>query len=239
MLKQPHTDEFHPEIFRLAGYGFLIFAILDIATILLPVRGLNAPWIFQSIGAIVERIPLPLLALLLIFSGGRELRSSWERKLVRFLSHLSLVTGILFLALIPILLSVTVRFYGQVTAQVNLQSSQQLTQLQRVEQRIGQATTQDLTRFLQSLEQQGTLPDTITDPQALRTQLLTNVQQATQAAKTQATTTRKDQQTTILKNAMKWSLGSLLSGGLFISFWWYTGWTRRKRSTKVRVVTPV
>ena len=54
---------------RWIGYGLLILSVLDTIAVLLPANFGNRLWELQTIGAIVERVPVPLLAMALIFFG--------------------------------------------------------------------------------------------------------------------------------------------------------------------------
>ncbi len=48
-------------LFRLVGYGLLVLALFDLIHILIPLQLMNPMWEFQTVGALVERVPVPLL----------------------------------------------------------------------------------------------------------------------------------------------------------------------------------
>src|SRR6476469_8023934 len=54
---------------RWIGYGLLILSVLDAIAVLIPANFGNRLWELQTIGAVVERVPVPLLAMALIFFG--------------------------------------------------------------------------------------------------------------------------------------------------------------------------
>lgn len=219
-------------MFRLVGYSLLTFSCIDLVNVFLQVQLPAIPSLYQTLGAIVERFPLPLLGVMLIFSGETNSRQAWERKILRALSWGSLVIGVLFLLLIPLILYASIRMSLQAEVEVNAQTDQQLTQLQRTETQISQATMQDLTYFLERLhEQSRTTPD-VKDPRALRERLLAEVTQSKQAIKNQADTTRSNQRTSLLRDSTKWSFGALIAGTTFIYLWRFSHWSRGKRRVK-------
>lgn len=83
-------------LFRLVGYGLLVLALFDFIHILIPLRLMNPMWEFQTTGALVERVPVPLLGLMLVFYGETSSRKRWESNLLKFLSWASLLIGLLF-----------------------------------------------------------------------------------------------------------------------------------------------
>ncbi len=219
-------------MFRLVGYSLLLFSLIDLVNVLLQVQLTAIPSIYQTLGAIVERFPLPLLGVMLIFSGETNSRQAWERKILRAISWASLVIGILFLLLVPGILSVSIQMSLQAEVEVNTQTDQQLTQLQKTETQISQATTQDLTYFLERLRQQSRANPDIKDPQTLKEQLLMDVTQSKQTIKKQAAMTRTNQRRALLRDSTKWSFGALIAGVTFIYLWRFSRWTRRKPRVK-------
>ncbi len=221
-------------MFRLVGYSLLLLAVFDVVSTLLSPGPINSGWLFQTLGSLIERIPLPLIGLVLVFSGEANVRQNWEKMPLKVASWAALVVGIAVLLTIPMLLMATVQVNTDSDTQVSAQAEQQFNQLQTIEQQVNQASPQDLQKFLAQLNQQGSLTPTIKDPQSLRTQLLSEVSQVQEALKLQTEATRTQQRATVLKNAGKWSLGSLVAGVAFIRLWQMSNWARRKQRTKFR-----
>lgn len=233
MKSQDTTDFMSIGAFRMVGYGLLVFAIVDWMSILFPVRWMDANWTFGAIGAIIERVAVPLLALALIFVGETNLRQRWEKIVVKMLSWGSLIASIVFLLMVPLLLVMTLRLNVQNNAQINTQVTAQVNQLQQLEQRVGSASTQDLSTLLENVRTQGN-PANINTPGALKTQLLTEVEQLRNNVKTQADTARSNQATALYKSSAKWSIGALISSILFFGLWRFSGWSRRNRRSGLR-----
>ncbi len=105
-------------LWRLVGYGLLFLFLMDLAEILIPPRFLNPQWEFNVLGQIVERVPIPLLAFILIFYGGNYLRKSWEIYFLAFVSWLTLFIGIFFILAVPLGIVNSLRINKQ--AQTNI-----------------------------------------------------------------------------------------------------------------------
>ncbi len=239
MKSQDNTELSSIGMFRLVGYGLILFAIIDWINILVPVRWMDSAWTFNSIGAVIERVAVPLLALALVFSGETALRQRWEKLAVKFLSWGSLAASAAFLLMIPLLLMLTMRLNVQTNTQVNAQVNAQMSQLNQVEERVGKATPQDLTTLLQSLNRQGNTPANVSSPTALKEQLIGEVNQLRTNVKNQAETVRSNQTTALFKNSAKWTLGALISSVLFFGLWRFSGWARRKRRVTARTTASV
>jgi hypothetical protein len=72
----------------------------------------------------------------------------------------------------------------------------------------------------------GILPD-IPNPQQVKTQLLSEVTTTQKKLKSEFEVVRQNQQRSLLKNALKWNLGALLSGVVLIYLWRLGTWARR------------
>lgn len=87
---------------RWVGYGLLLLALFDVIQLLLPLNYQDPVWVLQTVGAIVERVPVPLLGLLLIFFGEDAERTSIEDILLKVLRWATLLLAIGFLAMVPL-----------------------------------------------------------------------------------------------------------------------------------------
>ncbi len=214
-------------LLRLVGYGLLVLALFDFVNILVPLRLMNPRWEMQTIGALVERVPVPLLGLMLVFYGETSFRKKWEIAFLKVLSWASLLVGVLFLLLIPLVVVNTVRIDKQITYQSSTQVSQQLSGLQQLENQVNKGTDKDINVLATRLNQ-GRQVD-VKDPQELKSRLLSEISMAKKTIQPQTTAALADGRLALLKNSIKWLLGSLVSGVLFIYIWANTGWTRRGR----------
>ncbi|NMG09295.1 HpsJ family protein [Brasilonema sp. UFV-L1] len=210
-------------IVRVLGYGLLCLALFDIIEMFIPPNFMNPAWEFKTIGALVEKVAVPLIGLVLVFFGERHSRTKWEIPILKFLSWLSLLFGILFFLLIPLGLTNTIRLSNQNVAQVKTVSTQQISQAEQLEQQVSQASPEQINRFLKS---QGRKIDNNKSPQELKEQLLSEVSKTKQQIKNQAEATQSLRGLNLIKTSVKWNLGAVVAGTLFISIWKGTRWAR-------------
>lgn len=221
-------------LLRRIGYCLLLLALFDAIHILVPPRFMNPEWEFQVIGALVERVPVPLLGLGLVFYGEEDFRSKWERLPLKFLSWACLLIGILFLLLAPLILVERSRLDNQITYQINTQVIQQLSQFEQLEKQLGKATTaKDIYGVVARFRIEG-LPPNIKVPQKLKSQVLSQTAKAKETIRTKTEATWAGRRLAMLKKSVKWFLGSLVSGILLVYTWQMTRWARQVRKWRSR-----
>lgn len=205
-------------IFRITGYGLLALSLFDIIDIFVSPRFVDPVWEFQVLRSLVERAPVPLLGLVLVEAAENNLR------IFKFLSWASLVVGVLFILLVPLGVSCTFRLEQQNQLQIITQLSQQMTQMQQMEDQLSNATTvQDINNVLMRLNPQGGFLES-SNPQLIRSQLLSQIAQAEKKVKSQADEKQANARLLLVKNALKYSLAALVCGIVFVIIW---GKTRR------------
>ncbi|GAA6618949.1 HpsJ family protein [Scytonema sp. NUACC26] len=210
-------------ILRMLGYGLLILALFDIIEMLVPPNFMNPGWEFQTIGALVERVPVPLIGFVLVFFGELYSRTKLEIPLLKFLSWITLLLGVVFILFIPLGVINTVRLNNQSVAQIKTASTQQITQAEQLEKRLSQTSPEQVSNFLKS---QGRSLDG-QKPEEVKNQLISDVSKAKAQIKTQAEATQSLRGLNLIKTSAKWNLGALVAGVLFISIWKGTTWARR------------
>ncbi len=202
-------------IFRLAGYGLLASALLDVIAVFVPPNFDDPVWRFKVVGDLVERMPVPLMGLILVFYGELSARS---KPLLKTLSILSLLVGIAFLALIPLGLVASQKINDQNNLQIGARFTQQIDQIKDRKTQLGKIKPEDLDRALTLLNNQGKLKD-IKSSSQFKSTLFSELAKAEDQIKSEADNTRKNLTTTLVKNSVKWTLGALLAGIIFILFW--------------------
>ncbi|HAZ44206.1 MAG TPA: hypothetical protein DDW76_31645 [Cyanobacteria bacterium UBA11369] len=213
-------------LLRLAGYGLLLLSLFDYINIFTPPRFTNPVWEFQVMGEMVEKMPVPLIGFAFVFFGKDAYRKDLEEIAIKVLSWLALVLGIMFLLLIPLGVNNTLRIDNFNNLQLNNQLNQGLAQLQQVNDRLSSATSDaEINNALRNFNFQGRLPE-IKNPQELKNRVLSDISNAKKQLQMQTETTRMNQKITLLKNSVKWNLGALISGVLFIYVWKLTNWAR-------------
>ncbi|XGV97094.1 MAG: HpsJ family protein [Leptolyngbya sp. BL-A-14] len=215
---------------RRVGYALLLLCLIDLLYVLLPPELLNPVWEYQTIGDLVKLVPVPLLAMMLIFYGDTALRSKPERLALRILSCATLVIGIVFLLLVPLTVTDAVRIHSFNNNQISNQVSQQRLQLDATRKQLEKASPERLRSLVPTPDKNGNLPDIPNSPEQAKTQILNNLNRAKEQSEQQATQARANLRQNLVKNTIKLVAESLIAGCFFIYTWSMTTWTRRKES---------
>ena len=225
LMKSKISEWWSNPLFRVVGYALLALSLFDIVNIFIPARFADPVWEFQIATSLVERVPVPLLGLVLVFGGEATLR------VLRFLSWACLIVGLLFLLLVPLGISSAWRINQQNQQQFTTQLTRQTAQIGQLKTQLNRATTaQELSNVLTSLNPQGRVPQ-INNPQQVKNQLLAEISQAEGRAQTKAEASRANASLLLFKNALKSTLGALVSGFVFLSIWYQARKIARSKQT--------
>lgn len=211
-------------LWRIIGYGMLLLAFFDLVETFVPPNFMNPGWEFQTMGRIVERVAVPLIGLVFVFSGKLERRARWEPRLLAFLSYLTLLVGLLYILLIPVGVVNTMRLYNNNVTQITNQYNQQLSQANQLEKRLSEATPQEIENLLRN---QGVRLEGNRNTEDIKNQISLGITEAKQQLKTRVETTKATGRLNLFRSSVKWNLGALISAALFITFWKGTAWARK------------
>ncbi len=213
---------------RRIGFALLMLCFIDLLYVLLPPEFMNPVWEYQTIGDLVKLVPVPLLALMLIFYGDTALRSKPERLALKLLSWITLLIGIIFLLLVPLTVTNAVRIHGFNNNQISTQVSQQRLQLDATRKQLEKASPAQLRNLVPAPDKDGNLPDIPNSPEQAKAQILNNLNRAKQQAEQQASQARANLRQNLVKNTIKLVAESVIAACFFIYIWTMTAWTRRK-----------
>ncbi len=221
-------------IIRWLGYGLLLLALLDLGAILIPINLMNPVWEFRSIGAIVERIPVPLIGFVMVFWGELEYRRPREKLILKVLTWLTLVLTLVLAAMIPLCFVNSVRIHNLKVEEINTFKVQRLALVQQLEKKLDQTTSVDefqslLSRALTNrppvaFDTSQALPDIKAQIPSLLSPARAAIEQQTKDALEQA----RKEQPRLLKRSIKWSLGALIGAVVSLRIWQSTRWARKK-----------
>jgi len=216
-------------ILRWIGYGLLLLALFDVIEMFIPAGFMNPNWEFQTFGALVERVAVPLIGFAFVFFAGLNERGNREGIILKLLSWLTLFLGIIYFIIIPLGVINTVRIYKQQQGQITVRLNQQKTVIEQVKKNldgpINEAQMQQLLGRLSG----GRAPE-IKSPEELqqaKQQVSTLINKGESELETQVQAARSSQRVNLLKKSVKWNLGALIAGALFITIWRSTVWARR------------
>ena len=208
-------------LFRVVGYGLLILTLFDVISALVPLQLSNPGWQFQTAGGFVERSAVPLIGLLLVFYEEREARKKRELLVLKLLSWVALLAGVFYFALVIVLFITPPTLNKNSEDQVKAQLAPRIAQAQQIQAQLAKAQPSQIEALMKS----GNVP-VGTDPQVFKSKLAQDAATAEKNFTTQASVTNGAQRLALYKNAVKWGLGSLVTGVLFIRIWAGTAWAR-------------
>lgn len=221
----PKPENVTAPLLRLGGYALVVMAILDIVEALIRPQFMDPVWELQFMGVIVERVPVPLIAVLLVIYGERESRRSWEKWPLRLISWGSLAYGVALFLIIPFGMNSTTRVLDRSAVGLRNALEQQTAQKQKVLEGLNTATADDVERILKGrgLQTEGK------NLQQLKSDLVSELTKAEKAFRSRQETKRKEDRVTLLANSGKRMIGALIGGLVFILVWKSTDWARHSR----------
>ena len=210
------------------GYLILLLSLLDYILLLISPQFFNPNWELNTMGRIVEYVWAPLIAFLMIFVRTPEQKiSGLERKLLLWLSRSLLLISIIYFLFIPLIISNTIRLQQKSYTQYSAVVDQQKKQVTSLENQLNQLSEQQLKNNLS----RSPLVKPGDSPQVIRETLLSRLQQEETKSLSKVEKLYTNQKNNMLKNSIKWALGSLFSGLVFLAFWNATDWIRKREET--------
>ena len=220
---------FSVAVLRLVGYGLIIMALIDYVSILIPPQLMNPVWEFQTVGSIIERMPIILLGIAFVFWGERENRTPIETILLKSLSWFTLVLAIFLVITFPLNIINGFRIYYNNNAQVNVKIVQRVEALNRFQTELesAQSVAQISTVLQKQTKSRINIPESV-DKDQLKTDILASLVENQNKLKSQADNLRASKAKTILKHGIKWNLGALITAFILFFIWQHTFWARIK-----------
>jgi hypothetical protein len=209
-------------LFRVVGYGLLLLTLFDVISALIPPDFGNPGWQFTTAGGFVERSAVPLIGFILAFYGNQEARKKRELLLLKALSWIALLAGVFYFALVIIFFITPPGLNDRSQAQVSAQFDPKITQVQQIQTQMEKAQPAQIEAFIKN----NRVPNS-PDPQVFKAKMMQEAATAERNLKAQASITKGGQKLALIKNAVKWGLGALVSGVLFVRIWAGTAWARQ------------
>jgi F0F1-type ATP synthase membrane subunit b/b' len=223
---------------RWIGYGLLLFALIDVIHILASIRSEEPTWLLAVIGQLVERVVVPILGFTLVFFGEFYGRKGAEKNILQGLRWLCLLLAFIYFLMVPpvILQSMNVKsqveqMVGPAEAQNMKLVEQQMAQLTQLEGQLKQATPEDIQRLASQLTSLGVNNVDPKKPEEVKSQIQARIKtfrEQLETAKGQVKNKIQGEASNrigvFVKNAVKWSFGAIVAGGLFIYLWKSSNW---------------
>ena len=160
--------------------------------------------------------------------AGLNDRGNREGIILKILSWLTLLLGIIYFITVPLGVINTVRIYKQQQGQITVRLNQQKTVIEQVKKTLDGPINEAQMQQIIARFNGGRAPE-IKSPEQLqqaKQQVSTLINQGKRQLKTQVQNARSNQRLNLLKKSVKWNLGALISGALFITIWRSTVWAR-------------
>lgn len=216
---------------RVAGYGLLLISFVDFLYVLIPADFMDPVWEYQFAGDLVKLVPVPLLALILVFGGDAVERQEVEWPILKVLSWLTLFFSVTLFLLVPLTAANTLRLHRFNNEQISTQVNQQRQQIEATRTQLEQATPQQLQSLVPTPNEQGQLPNAPASPEEAKAQILDNLNQAKDQAAAQAAQARANVKQNLIKNSLKLIAESILGSLMFLYAWLISRWARRGQGT--------
>ncbi|MEL6440874.1 MAG: HpsJ family protein [Cyanobacteria bacterium J06621_8] len=231
ILQDREQQVFSSRMLHFVGYGLLLMAFIDQLFLVIPSQVMEPLWRFQTMGAIVERVPIIFLGLVLVYYGETSDRIAGEKLVLKLLSWCSLLAAILMMLTIPLSIGTGVLLDQQQNATVDVQFVSQQDALEQFQAQLKTAKSKDeIQAILQQQGNQGVnIPDSV-DTKQLKQSIIASLQNNQENLTNQAQAFRREKRSLLIKQCLKWNLGALIASILLFLIWKSTAWSRRKPS---------
>ena len=140
--------------------------------------------------------------------------------MLKLLAWLCLLTAILLMLMIPLNIYNGLRIYHQRNVTADVQAIGQKDVIQQFKEQLEAADSKAEIRAIlqQQAKQQVNIPDSV-NPQKLKTDIITNLQNNQDSITSQALAFRAQKRSLLVKKSLEWNLGALVASILFLMIW--------------------
>jgi uncharacterized membrane protein len=227
ILQSRERQRFSLGILGIFGYGLLLLAMVNLLCLLLPGQLANPLGKLQTMGTIIERSPILLLGMVLVFYQAKSDRHPWEKIILKILSWVALLAAVTLLLVIPVNITNGVLVYQQQDPQLNTQLVRQKDYLQQFQEKLAGVTSQDEIKAIlqQQINQTVNIPDYVNIPQ-LKIDILQHLQNNQDTITNQASSFRGQKRSLLIRQCLKSNLEAIMSAIFCLMIWGSTGWAR-------------
>ncbi len=227
-----------PNLIRFVGYGLLFFALTNYAEALIPPKFAQDPnWEFQTLGALVNSAPLPIIGFSLVFFGESKARSPIGKTVLPIVSWVPLLLGLGYLVMLFVGISATLRLNTEIATRANFVLTQQQSQFETAKNNLKSTKDENLTEIAKQLLQRNpagsdAIKESQNNPTELRKKFEGEIQRTEATTRSRIEEDRARTSRQLLKQSIKWNAEALVSSILLIGLWAMTGWARKKPKKK-------
>ncbi len=222
------TEVVTANLLRLAGYGLLLLAFSNFVDALFPPQfGKDATWEFSALGKLGGTSPVPIIGLILVFYGESTARSAFGKKILNFLSWLSLLLSIVYILMLLIGVSAAIRINSDNTTQASFALSKQLSQFNTAKENLKNTNDSNLLRAAEFIEKRSpNIKLNKTNSTELRKQLEAEIGKNETAIRTNIQDGQNRAFRQLIKQAGKSYFEAIVSAFVLFGIWSQTKWTR-------------
>lgn len=216
-------------LLRPIGYCLLGLTFFDWVALIVPIvlgsqKWNHSDWRFQTIGQLIDKVPVILLAMGLIFYDADSVKTKWEEIILRIFHWSALGLGILFLAIAPLLGADAFKLRKKMDEQINNDIAWRLSVLQQAEKRvnINNISGKNIEDMNNALIQLKILPEQSLNTDNIgsaRKEILFRINQAKQEVRIKTENNWKKRRVYLLNYSVKWFIGAIISVVIFIYIW--------------------
>ncbi len=224
-------------VIRLVGYALLVLASLDSVSLFFPPGFTKPEWELQVMGRLVDSVPVPLIALVMIFFAEQTDRLRIEKQLLRFLSWVCFGFALLHFAMLPLGLGDTWRLNNKNNSDIGNALSRQIKPLIDTETKLKQSNSaQELKKTIEDLVRANpNQTPTITDPEKIRERMLAAITTSTKQIKAESDAVKLSALQNLIRASAKLNIGTVVAAVAYFMLWKLTPWARiggRRKSRK-------
>ncbi len=205
-------------LFRVAGYGLLIFILFEVVNSFIPLNFGNPLWESGLVIGLTRGVPIAILGLVMVFYGElkplREQESFWLNPIAWAL----ILVSFLYVLLIPLGLSATVRINVFNNVRLGQQTQAKLTQLQKERSALEKVSAKQAELIFAKGRSQGHFKDSRT-PQELRKKVAAELDDRERTLTKNSQKIRQNARWRLVLDASVWILNTLIAGVVFFSIW--------------------
>ena len=217
------------KIINLVGYVILSLVLLDYGFLLISSQLFDPTWAYNTAGKLVENVWGLLLGFIHIFYRcDQDIIKPTESFFLKIVSWFTLLVGIGYFLITPVIVGNGFRIYRSDQAQVISQIDIQKTQVEQYIQQLEGANEQQLNGLLQRYTvEQNSSAISKNSADKIKSKLLVEVRNQQIKAEGQLKTEFNQKKSNLFKTTAKWSIGAIISAMCFVLIWRYTQWARR------------
>lgn len=212
-------------IFRLIGYVLIILSIFDYLAIFFPPQLTNPGWELQAVSLMVDHVWALILGLAFVFFYGRtSLIGSTQISVLKFLSWMALVSGIVYILIVPLSINNSLTLYRNINTQFDAQTTQREEQVQKLTSNLDVLKSPDELRRLAAALKVEKIDQL--SPEDLKDKISERIRNTAQNASATAKSSRTQELKNLIKESLRINMGAIVSGVCLILLWNLTRWVR-------------